>query len=367
VSETILVTGADGYVGTLVTARLLAATDARLVLVVRAEDRAELARKRAALALSHPARSARIEVVPADLRAPDPFAAVDPGRVTRILHAAAVTRFNVEQPLARAVNVDGAEKLVAFARRCPSLVQLCALSTVYSAGRRVGRVDETPHDGAAGFVNFYEWSKWEAERVWLAAAADLPVAILRIGTLIAEDDSGSVVQHNAFHNSFRLYYYGLLSLVPGEAHTPVYLLTGSLAAAAVAHLLMGDDACGIYHVCPDRSETATLGELIDAVLGVYERSEAYRVRRLLRPLFCDLEAFQSLAAGARALGSSPLGQAMASVSPFAAQLYLPKDVRNERLRRAFPCYSAPDPRDLVRATASSLVSTKWGRTPRKAA
>ena len=364
-SETILVTGADGYLGAAATRRFLAETDARLVLAVRATDRAELHRKRLELRPLIGADGDRTEVIPADLRSVEPFDALDPRPITRILHTAAVTRFNVEPGVARTVNIEGSRKVLAFARRCPELRQVLALSTVYSAGRAEGAVDETPHDGAAGFVNAYEWSKWASEWIWLTAT-DLPVAVARIGTVIADDRSGEVVQHNAFHNSFRLYYHGLLSLVPGNPDTPVYLLTSSLASDAIVHLLLDDRAAGLYHVCPDRSDTATLGELMDAVLDVFEDSSAYRARRLLRPLFCDLEAFESLVAGARALGMSPLAQAVASVAPFAAQLYLAKDVDNRRLRRAFPTYAAPDPLALVRATAAWLVATRWGRQSRKA-
>jgi nucleoside-diphosphate-sugar epimerase len=366
VSETVLVTGADGYVGRLVTRRLVADTDAGLVLTVRASDSAGLAAKRHALAGTlGPVSPHRVQVVAADLRSAEPFTAVNPAPITRILHTAAVTRFSVEQTVARAVNVEGTGKVVAFAHRCARLRRLVALSTVYSAGRRTGPIAELPHDDA-GFVNFYEWSKWKAERRLLDAAAEMPLAIARLGTLIAHDDSGAVEQHNAFHNTFRLVYHGLLSVIPGHADTPVYLLTGSLAAAATTHLLLAGAASGIYHVCPERPHTPTLGALLDDVLAVFEDSPAYRARRLLRPLLCDREAFEGLAAAVRSLGASPLRQAVASVSPFAEQLYLGKDVRNPRLRAAFPRYATPDPAELVRATATSLVATRWGRTSRKA-
>jgi nucleoside-diphosphate-sugar epimerase len=309
--------------------------------------------------------SPRVEVVPADLRSAEPFAGLDPGPITRILHTAAITRFNVDRDLAREVNVEGTEKVVAFARGCRNLRRLVALSSVYSAGRRTGLVEEVPHDDA-GFVNHYEWSKWEAERRLLAASGDVPLAVVRLGTVIAHDDSGIVVQHNAFHNTFRLVYYGLLSVIPGDEATPVYVLTGSLAGAASACMLLAEDASGIYHACPPRADTPTLARLLDDVVAVFQESPAYRARRLLRPLLCDRAAFDGLVRASQTLGASPLRQAVGSVAPFSEQLFLAKDVRNPRLRQAFPEYSTPDPGELVRATVASLVATRWGRASRKA-
>lgn len=362
-TETILVTGADGYVGRLVARRLLAETAAKLVLAVRANDADELRAKRDRLGVD--LGSARVTVVPADLRSPEPFRDVDPATISRIVHTAAVTRFNVERPLAEAVNVEGTGKVVDFAKRCSDLRLLLALSSIYAAGRLVGPIDEVPHD-EPGFVNHYEWSKCASERRLLAAADDVPLAIARLGTLIADDDSGTVVQHNAFHSTFRLLYYGLLSVIPGEADTPVYLLTGALAAAATVHLLLREDSSGIYHVCPERTEVPTLGRLLEDVLAVFDESPEYQARRLLRPLLCNRAAFDGLVATAETIGAGPLRQAVASVSPFSEQLYLAKDVRNPRLRRAFPAYATPDPGALTRATITSLVATKWGRAPRRA-
>jgi nucleoside-diphosphate-sugar epimerase len=358
----ILVTGADGYVGRLVTGRLLEETAAALVLAVRAGGPEELRCKRDRLGVDP--GSARVRVVPADLRSPEPFQDVEPASISRIVHTAAVTRFNIERPVAEAVNVEGTRKVVDFARRCSNLRLLLALSSVYSAGRLVGPLDEVPHD-EPGFVNYYEWSKWAAERTLLDAAGDVPVAIARLGTLIADDDSGAVVQHNAFHMTFRLLYYGLLSVIPGDADTPLYLLTGALAAAATVHLLLHDDSAGIYHVCPERAEVPTIGRLLDEVLDVFDESPDYRARRLLRPLLCNQAAFDGLVAAASTIGDGPLRQAVTAVSPFAEQLFLAKEVHNPRLRHAFPAYEAPDPGALTRATITSLVATKWGRAPRR--
>jgi nucleoside-diphosphate-sugar epimerase len=362
-----LITGADGYLGRLIAARLLAETDDRLVLTVRAADQAELDTKRAALAcdLAAPgdldAPGGRVDIVAADLRTGDPFAALDPAAVTGIVHVAALTAFNVERAPAREVNVEGTARLVDFARRCPKLERLLALSTLFSAGRRVGSVEEAPLGGAPGYVNHYEWSKAEGESHLLGAGADLPVSIARLATIVADDDSGAVTQQNAFHNTLKLFFYGLLSLMPGERATPLYLATADFTSRGVARLLRPEVPGGVYHLAPAPSETATAGDLIDLAFDVFELDPGFRRRRLLRPRFCDIESFRDLVGAARALSNSPMRQALESVAPFAEQMFLPKEFQNGRLREAWPGYAVPPPRLLAEATCRELVRTRWGR------
>jgi nucleoside-diphosphate-sugar epimerase len=350
-----LITGADGYLGLRI-ARRLRAEGTPVVATVRALDRAHLATKTAAL---RAVLGGDLEVVAADVGTADPFAGVDAAPITRIVHAAAVTRFNVPEDLARSTNVEGTARVVELARRCPRLDRLVLLSTVYSSGLASGPADEelTPDD--AGFANFYEWSKWESEQV--AADAGLPLVIARVSTVIADDPSGAVGQYNAVHNTLRLYFYGLLSLMPGDEDTPVYFVTGDSAADGIVRLLPAAAPLGVFHVCPDRAASATLGDFVELAFAEYERHEHFRRRRVLRPLFCAIEAFDDLVAASRTFRGSPVNQALESVSPFARQLYVHKDVSNDRLRSVWPDYAPPDPRAFITATTAHLVRTRWGR------
>lgn len=356
-SGTTLVTGADGYLGRRVVSALLESTDDVFVLAVRANDAAELDAKRARLDAEVGAAD-RVTVVAADLTDDDALAEVNPRPVTAIVHAAAVTRFNVDRQTADRVNVAGTVRLARFAQRCPHLHRVTLLSTLYSAGRHVGEVTEQRH-GDAGFVNFYEWSKWRAESHLLDSG--LPLSVLRLPTVIADDDSGRVVQYNAFHNTLKLFYYGLLSLVPGEPATPLSLATASFVTTAVTRLVRPDVPAGIYHVTPDPVDMLTLGQLIDTVLSVYERDDTYRRRNLLRPIYCDRQSFDDMVDIARRLKGGPIEQALASVAPFGTQLYLSKTFRNQLLRAAWPGYAAPDPRSLAEAVSDYLVASRWGR------
>ncbi|GAB1646555.1 SDR family oxidoreductase [Krasilnikovia sp. MM14-A1259] len=360
---TTLVTGADGYLGRRIAARLLATGDEALLLTVRAADPAELAAKRTSLLAELGADAARRATVTAvDLTAPDAFASVQTRGVRRIVHAAARTAFTVDRDTAEAVNVAGAERIADHARRCPGLERVVALSTLFSAGRRSGLVTEDPHDVDPGFVNWYEWSKYTAEQRLLAGYADLPLTVARLATVVADDDTGTVIQHNAFHNTLKLFFYGLMSLVPGDPATPMYLATADFTARGVAYLADPRTPDGCYHVAPAPAEAIALGELIDAAFEVFDADPGFRRRRLLRPEFCDVQSFRDLVDAAHRFGAGPLRQAAASVAPFTEQLFLPKEFDNRRLRTAWGDYAVPPSRQLVAAACTELVRTRWGRT-----
>jgi nucleoside-diphosphate-sugar epimerase len=348
---TTLITGADGYLGS----RIAAALPGELVLAVRAGDAAELARKRARLVLQ---LGGRVTVVPVDLRAPAALAELDPRRITRIVHAAAVTRFNVDRDTAERVNLGGIARVREFAERCSQLERLLVLSTLYTAGRRQGEVYEVRHDDV-GFVNHYEWSKWAAEQRVLDQP-ELPVTVARLPTVVADDGSGTVGQHNAFHNTLKLYYYGLLTLLPGDPATPLSLATAGFVVDAVTALL--DAAPGIYHLCPG---PVTLGTAVEVAFTAFDRNSAFRRRMLPRPIHCDRDSFRELAEAADGLRGGPIHEALASLVPFAEQLYLPKVFHTERLRAAWPGHRAQDPVPLIESVCTRLVASRWGRRPRR--
>jgi nucleoside-diphosphate-sugar epimerase len=338
-----MITGADGYLGRRIAAAL---PGEDLILAVRCANAAALARKRARLGASD-----RAVVVPVDLRDHNPLAELDPRPITRIIHTAAVTRFDVDRDTARQVNVAGTAQVRQFAERCGRLERLVLLSTLYTAGRRRGEVDEVRHTDA-GFVNYYEWSKWAAEECLLDPPG-LPATVVRLPTVISEDDKGAIGQYNAFHHTLRLYFYGLLTLLPGEPATPLSLATADFTVGAVTALL--DAQPGIYHACPG---PVSLGTTVDTAFTVFARDLGFRRRMLPHPIPCDRESFHDMVAAARRLRGGPLQAALASVAPFAEQLYLPKVFHTDRLRAAWPGYRAPDPVALVESVCTNLIARR---------
>jgi nucleoside-diphosphate-sugar epimerase len=353
-----LITGADGHVGNAVANRLLENSDHELLLYVRTADDDELATKTAQLGAL--ANDSRCRVVPGDLVGELPFANVDPDTLTGIIHSAAVTNFAVDRDTARQVNVDGTAKLVEVARNCPKLECFGFVSSLYAAGLRSGRVSEEVLDEADTFANHYEWSKWSAEQL-LAAEDDLPWKIFRVATILGDDDSGTVRQQNVIHNTLRLLYYGLLSVIPGEPTTRVYTASTEFVARAIAAACVSGDSRAVYHIADSGDDAITLGQLTDTVYDVFMGDESFAKQGILKPLYCDRESFQTLVDGAGSFGG-PVAQALSSVAPFAPQLYSDKHFETVRTNRLLDGLKSPDPARLLQAVGRHLVTTRWNRT-----
>ena len=333
-----LLTGASGYLGGALARRYLERGDLGLVLLVRTgQSREHIERHLGPLA-------ARARFVVGDLASPNPFADLDPAllpRITAVVHGAAVTRFNVEPDLATRVNVEGTAKVVALARRCGGLRSFGLVSTVYATGLAAGPLREEPAPDETEFANTYEWSKWASERV--VAATDLPWRILRVSTVIADDDSGTVGQHNAFHHTLKLCFHGLLPLLPGRGDTPLYLVTAEFAVDAIDAVMSDSTASGVYHIAHPPFSSITLDRLLDVAFEQFAQAPRFRQRRIMRPLYADEESFRLLVDGVSPVAGGLVAQALGNVAPFARQLYVHKHIDNTRLRRVLCTYPHPTP------------------------
>lgn len=356
---TTLITGADGHVGRAVAHRLLQDEWARLILFVRAGDPATRQRKRERLGAlaDHP----RCRVHVGDLRSARPFAGLDAGHIDGILHCAAAIAFNVDRETATAVNIEGTRKTLDFAERCGRLRRFGLLSSIYAAGLRDGRIEECSFDRAPEYANHYEWSKWRAECELLERAA-LPWQIYRLSTVVCDDASGRVTQQNALHNTLRLLYYGLLSVLPGERDTRVYTVTTDFIAAAIARLFTIGDDRGIYHLSEAGDDAPNLGDLADIAYAAFLDDPTFAEQRILPPRCCDHDTFSALVEGAGVFGGA-VSQSLHSVVPFAAQLFSDKDVRTESTLRALGGLRTHDSRRLFDSVARHLAQTRWGLTP----
>jgi nucleoside-diphosphate-sugar epimerase len=362
----LLITGGDGYLGARLARQALATTDARLLLGLRAPQSEGFEAKRQRLLAWLDFPKGRVQFAWGDVTADDAFRDVEPQAIRWIIHTAAATRFNIDVDTARQVNIAGTRKVLELAARCPHLERIALLSTIYTSGLTAGTLPEVAFDGKDGFANYYEWSKWEAERLVLTEFAHLPWQIIRIATVIADDTSGAVTQQNAFHNTLKLFYHGLLALLPGAGDTPLYFITGEFATTAVLELLQHGAARTIYHVAHRQEESIVLEPLIDLVYDTFSQDRRFATRRVLKPLFADQETFALLADGVNTFANRVVSQAVASVAPFSRQLFIKKRVLNDRAAALLPDYTAPDPTALIRRTCEVLMAEGWQRRDRLA-
>ncbi len=266
--------------------------------------------------------------------APDAIEAVS-NRVTTIIHAAANTRFDAPLWEARAANVGGTRNVLEFARRCPRLDRIVALSTTHVAGRRTGIIFEEDLDHDAGFVNSYEASKYEAERELRAAMCELPIAVARISTVAGDSCTGAISKKRAIHQAVRFMYASLAPMVPGREDSPADFIAVDHAFRAIGFLATdGFEAGATWHICAG-ADTVPLGELLDLTMATFlEHRPSWRKRAIERPALADLPTFELFCKSVDQAGESTLRAATTAIAHFAPQLAFPKWFDDRRCREA---------------------------------
>ena len=214
--------------------------------------------------------------------------------VSHIVHAAAVTRFDLPLDRARQLNTATVAHVLDLARSCPRLQGFFLLSTVYVAGRRVGTIRERESARPDGFVNTYEQSKYEGEELVAAAAGEVPGVVFRLSTLFGDSRSGRVTHFTAPHQALRIIYSGLASMLPGDPAGRVDLLPVDYAVRA----MLAQGSRNILRLVIDRPVEAELLHHMAAFLGATSDTDRAGTLEL-----CDLP--HDLAHGAGRTGYGP--------------------------------------------------------------
>jgi nucleoside-diphosphate-sugar epimerase len=283
-------------------------------------------------------------------------------RVATIIHAAALTRFDAPIEAARAVNVEGTRQVLGFAERCPNLERVCALSTVYVAGKRTGRVLEGELEHERGFVNAYEHSKYDAEQLLRASMSRLPIAVCRLSTAVGDSKTGTVHRLAAIHHAIRFLYHSLLPMLPGSAGSPVDLVATDYAVASIRYLSGEGFVPGrTWHVCAGAD---ALGEaaVVDLAVEAFLRYRpAWRRRAIEKPAIVALETFELFRRSVEAVADPALRASVAVLAPFAPQLSFPKTFGDEQCQAALAGAGIVRPpiRDTLMNVVQYLIETNW--------
>lgn len=279
--DTLLLTGATGFVGMEVLARVLEQTDQDVVCLVRASDDAAAQQRVDDLlaTLVAPAtrpRSGRVRAVAADLETPGLGLSPDArrriaGEVSAVMHCAASISFTLPLEEARRINVEGTREVVKLAleaRDRGMLERFIHVSTAYVAGDRIGLVSE--HDGnvGQGFRNTYERTKLEAED--LVRDSGLPAAIVRPSVIVGDSVTGWTQAFNVIYWPLQAFARGLFPTVPADPGARLDIVPVDVVADALLELLRGPVRDGAFHIvagdeAPTNARLATMAaEAFDA-------------------------------------------------------------------------------------------------------
>ena len=267
----VFLTGATGFLGMEVLARLLEAGEREVVALVRAEDgpaaEARLDGVLAKLWRDPAPYRGRVRAVAGDVTSPG--LGIDPAERTSlaedigaVMHCAASIAFDLPLDEARKINVEGTREVIGFAREAKALGRLerfVHVSTAYVSGDHDGTFRERQLDAGQTFRNTYEQTKLEAERV-IAEADDLAPAVARPSIVMGESDSGWTPAFNVLYWPLRAFSRGLFDRVPALAEGRVDVVPVDYVADAIVYLLDRSEV-GVFNLVAGR-DAPTVDDLI---------------------------------------------------------------------------------------------------------
>ncbi|MBN1163749.1 MAG: SDR family oxidoreductase [Candidatus Krumholzibacteriota bacterium] len=286
--EYVLLTGATGYIGAGLLRKWLKEGKGNLVLLVR-EKRGESPGKRidgvlAELYAGHlpdPARFAgRIEVHRGDvsrerLGLEEKEYTELAGRISRIIHCAAAARFDLDLEEARRTNLGGTRNILDFAGKCNRLKKVDYVGTAYVAGKRKGVIREDELDAGQEHNNTYEASKMEAEKLVRSKMSELPLSIFRPSIVISDSETGRASSFNGFYRALKMYWLGLLKIIPGYPESVMDLVPVDYVTEAMFRIAYSAESVGkCFHLTAGPDNATTLGEIRD-LAGKHFRKEPF--------------------------------------------------------------------------------------------
>jgi nucleoside-diphosphate-sugar epimerase len=276
-----------------------------------------------------------------------------------IIHGAASVAFKHSLAELRRTNVEGTAALLDWAREGRRLRRFIHVSTVCVCGDHTGNIPETAIAEAGHFVNPYEQSKWEAERLVLASG--LPVEIVRLAIVAGSERDGSVRRPGALHHALYWLYKGLIPMVPGAAGSRVDLISTEFAAGVVAALARAEAAPGrIVHASAGRT-APRLDELLDFLAEFFARQHrGWSSGAVTRPDIVDSATFALFEKSVKTSGDLLFQRVCDDANSFLPVLLYPRTMQTG-LADTVPSVAW---RVLVEKVAGWLIETNWNRNPR---
>lgn len=239
------------------------------------------------------------------------------------VHAAADTGFRSDEQAQWDINVEGTRHAIEWTRGCGAKARYIAVSTVCTSGTRTGRIEEAFTPNPPEFVNNYERTKWEAEK--LTVESGLDYAIARVSIVMGTHGTGAVYRAGAMHQMFKWFSRGMVPVMQGKTETLMDLICTETAARFIARAARSEWESGVvWHIAA--GERA--GTLLDlAKLSFHEllgRSVVENVERPGEPFLVDRKTFERLQSEQVTPRQRALRQAMDALSSFLPMFLHPR-------------------------------------------
>ena len=228
--EVVLVTGFPAFTARRMALKVLASDPDAIVFLLARAKFLDAARELAGSL--PPDQGRRLEVIEGDVCDMDlglsgPEYRVLAGEVTTVHHMAGIYYMGVDRATARRVNIQGTRGVLELAAEAVRLRRICHWSTASVSGKRRGVILEEELDEGQGFHNFYEETKFEAEKLARSAQRNLPLTILRPGVIVGDSASGEIDKLDGPYYLLVLIATSAAQLrvpLPGRGTAPLHLV-----------------------------------------------------------------------------------------------------------------------------------------------
>jgi long-chain acyl-CoA synthetase len=290
----VLITGANGFLGTQITLQLISKSELEILAMVRAKDHEHALKRLKRAWWDWPelieALKSQIKVLPGDithenLKISDKDYKSLASSLTHIIHTVADLRLHAPLEELRLTNLQGTcnlIKLAQFAAKEGKFKRFSHVSTAYVAGKRHGIIledelsywnDETdfdtsnsdvPNSDRPSFWSNYEESKYEAEKA--VRESDLPYSIFRPGMIVGNSQTGEIKTFNTVYSLLKLYLNGKLRVIPTSSSLTLNMIPVDYVSEAISSLTFNAQAQDkTFHLTAPQDSLPTIKELLEEV------------------------------------------------------------------------------------------------------
>ena len=274
----VLITGANGFLGTQITRQLISQPELKIVALVRAENVANALKRLKRAWYDWPellnSLNNKVQVLSGDVTWENLGLSDDDyhyltSNLTHIIHTVADLRLHAPLKELNKTNVRGTENLLKLAGQAylkGNFKRFSHVSTAYVAGKRQGTIleDELVDKNMAGFWSNYEESKYLAEKA--VHESDVPYSIFRPGMVVGDSHTGEIKNFNTVYALFKLYLNGKLKFIPTSSSLTLNMIPVDYVADAVATLTFNLQAEGkTFHLTAPPDSLPTINQLLDEV------------------------------------------------------------------------------------------------------
>ena len=275
-NKTVLLTGANGFLGTQVTLRLLRSYNYKIIVLVRAKNKQHAVNRLYRAWWEFPELlneiGKRICVLNGDITKTELGIEKQEYKnliqvVTHVIHTAADWKLKSSLEELQKINVQGTKnvlKLAQLAHEDHELERFSHVSTAYVAGGKKGVVCEDSLTSKYGFLSDYEKTKFESEV--LVKKSKFDVSIFRPSMIVGDSSTGYIKTFNTVYVPLRLYLSGKLKIIPVSRSMKINLVPVDYVADAVVKLTFDTGALNkTFHLTAPAESLPTLEELIEFV------------------------------------------------------------------------------------------------------